>query len=239
MIESTTQFWAVVPAAGVGRRMQSLAQQVPKQYLKIRGHSILELTLQRLEKLDLLAGMVLVLNEEDTWFRKLAIKPDDRLVTATGGAERALSVVNGLQALEGRAKAQDWVLVHDVVRPCVSLADINALIAALSADDVGGLLVLPVRETLKKVTTSGEVECTVPREDYRLAGTPQMFRYGLLRQALAKALQEKRVITDEAHAMELAGHPVKLVQGSADNIKITHPEDLVLAEFILNRQGAI
>jgi 2-C-methyl-D-erythritol 4-phosphate cytidylyltransferase len=218
--------------------MQPLVQQVPKQYLKIRGHSILELTLKRLDKLDLLAGIVLVLNEEDTWFNKLAIVPDDRLVTATGGAERALSVANGLQALEGRAKAQDWVLVHDVVRPCVSLEDIHALVAALSADEVGGLLVLPVRETLKKVTANGEVECTVPREDYRLAGTPQMFRYGLLRQALAKALQEKQVITDEAHAMELAGHPVKLVQGSADNIKITHPEDLVLAEFILNRQGA-
>jgi 2-C-methyl-D-erythritol 4-phosphate cytidylyltransferase len=114
----------------------------------------------------------------------------------------------------------------------------QSLIAELADDDVGGLLAIPVSETLKQVV-GRQVVATVPRENYRLAGTPQMFRYGLLVDALARAQENDILITDEAHAMELAGHKVKLVQGGADNIKITHPEDLVLAEFILNRQGAL
>lgn len=237
--DKQTRYWAVVPAAGVGRRMQSSAQAVPKQYLKIRGRSILELTLQRLDRLEELAGIMLVLSSEDTWFPELDITLGSTLETTTGGSQRAISVYNGLKALAGKAADADWVLVHDVVRPCVSLADMRALVDSLCDDAVGGLLAIPVNETLKKVTPDGRVETTVPRETYRLAGTPQMFRYGLLRDALAAALESRTVITDEAHAMEFAGHPVRLVPGGADNIKITHPEDLVLAEFILNRQGAL
>lgn len=233
------RFWAVVPAAGVGKRMQSAGISVPKQYLKIRGHTILELTLRRLDSLDVLAGIMLVLNADDSWYPKLDMALGGKLATTTGGAERSMSVHRGLDALAGRAAAHDWVLVHDVVRPCVSLADMQALVSTLRDDPVGGLLAIPVSETLKQVAADGHVACTVPREAYRLAGTPQMFRFGLLRQALADALAAKAVITDEAQAMELAGHRVQLVPGGADNIKITHPEDLVLAEFILNGQEAL
>ena len=219
--------------------MQSVAQQVPKQYLKIRGHSILELTLRRLDRLPQLSGMVLVLNADDTWFGKLDISFGDKLQTATGGAERAISVFNGLQALAGKADDDDWILVHDVVRPCVSIEDMQNLVDTLSSERSGGLLVIPVTETLKQVDADNHVVSTVPRENYRLAGTPQMFRYRQLHDALAKAIADKVPVTDEAHAMEYAGHTVNTVQGGADNIKITHAEDLVLAEFILNRQGAI
>ena len=219
--------------------MQSTAQQVPKQYLKIRGRSILELTLARLGQLQGLEGIMLVLNADDSWFPKLDIALGDKLDTTVGGVERAHSVYNGLNALAGKAADSDWVLVHDVVRPCVSVDDMRALVSTLSGDAVGGLLAIPVSETLKKITPQGQVECTVPREAYRLAGTPQMFRFGLLRKALASALESRAVITDEAHAMEIAGHRVQLVPGGADNIKITRPEDLALAEFILNRQGAL
>ena len=237
--DNHVNFWAVVPAAGVGRRMQSVAQQVPKQYLKIRGQSVLALTLKRLDMLKAFSGIVLVLNADDTWYPKLDIKVGERLMLATGGSERAISVFNGLEALADQADDNDWVLVHDVVRPCVDMTDLHNLIGQLSTDDVGGLLVIPVSETLKQVNEDGSVVCTVPRESYRLAGTPQMFRFGLLRDALASALAAGTMVTDEAHAMELAGHRVKTVQGGADNLKITHPEDLVLAEFILNRQRAL
>jgi len=239
MAAGQTRYWAVVPAAGVGKRMQSATLTVPKQYLKIRGHSILEYTLKRLDQLDVLSGIMLVLNPDDTWYPKLDITLERGLETATGGAERAVSVYRGLEALAVRADDNDWVLVHDVVRPCVAVHDLNKLVSTLSGDPVGGLLAVPVRETLKKVSTDGVVECTMPREDYRLAGTPQMFRFGLLRRALADALEDQVVVTDEAQAMERAGHQVKLVQGGTDNIKITHPEDLVLAEFILNGQGGL
>lgn len=237
--QKKARYWAVVPAAGVGRRMQSSAQPVPKQYLKIRGHSILELTLTRLCQLGKLENIVLVLNQDDTWYQKLNISMGDKLMTTIGGDERAISVYKGLQALTDMAADDDWVLVHDVVRPCVSVDDMSMLVSVLANDATGGLLVMPVSETLKKIDANGLVESTVPRESYRLAGTPQMFRYKLLMGALEKALKDKQVITDEAHAMELAGYPVKLVAGGGDNIKITHPEDLVLAEFILNKQGAL
>ncbi len=239
MAAGQTRYWAVVPAAGVGKRMQSATLTVPKQYLKIRGNSILEYTLKRLDRLDVLEGIMLVLNSDDTWYPKLDISLGSKLETTTGGAERAISVYRGLEALWGRAHDDDWVLVHDVVRPCVSVDDLNKLVSSLADDPVGGLLAIPVSETLKKVSADGIVECTVHRDDYRLAGTPQMFRFGLLRQALADALEHKALVTDEAQAMERAGHRVKLVQGGADNIKITHPEDLALAEFILNGQGGL
>lgn len=233
------RFWAVVPAAGVGRRLQAASPSAtPKQYLELQGQSILAHTLQRLDAIAGLAGIVLVLGEQDDWFGRLSLTLDSPLLTAPGGAERARSVRNGLAALAGRAADNDWVLVHDAVRPCVSSADIERLRGELAQDPVGGLLAIPVRETLKRATPQARVASTVPREEYWLAATPQMFRYGLLTAALDQALQEGAVITDEAHAMERAGHPVRLVAGRADNIKITHIEDLALAEHILNSRAA-
>ena len=231
------QYWAVIPAAGVGRRMRREGiADIPKQYLEIHGRTLLELTVERIDQLDCLTSIVLVLGEQDSIWPTLNITTRTSLVTAIGGAERADSVYNGLLALAGNADDHDWVLVHDVVRPCVNRSDLGSLLAELADDPVGGLLVSPVRETLKRVDQSGIVSATVPREEYRLAATPQMFRYGLLKAALEKARVEKTLSTDEAHAMERAGHAVKTVPGGTDNIKITHPEDLLLAEYILDRQ---
>ena len=214
-------------------------QGAPKQYLEIQGKTILQHTLEKISRIESLDGIVLVLAENDSWWPQLDINISTPLLTVTGGAERANSVVNGLNALAEKAQDNDWVLVHDVVRPCVSVEEINSLIEALANNDTGGILAAPVTETLKEVSATNTdrktVARTVPRENYWLAKTPQMFRYGLLKAALEDALDKSASMTDEAHAMESAGHAVTLVQSSSDNIKITHEEDLLLAESILLR----
>lgn len=214
-------------------------QGAPKQYLEIQGKTILQHTLEKISRIESLDGIVLVLAENDSWWPQLDINTSIPLLTVTGGAERANSVVNGLNALAEKAQDNDWVLVHDVVRPCVSVEEINSLIKALANNDTGGILAAPVTETLKEVSATNTdrktVARTVPRENYWLAKTPQMFRYGLLKAALEDALDKSASMTDEAHAMESAGHAVTLVQSSSDNIKITHEEDLLLAESILLR----
>lgn len=214
-------------------------QGAPKQYLEIQGKTILQHTLEKISRIESLDGIVLVLAENDSWWPQLDINTSIPLLTVTGGAERANSVVNGLNALAEKAQDNDWVLVHDVVRPCVSVEEINSLIEALANNDTGGILAAPVTETLKEVSATNTdrktVARTVPRENYWLAKTPQMFRYGLLKAALEDALDKSASMTDEAHAMESAGHAVTLVQSSSDNIKITHEEDLLLAESILLR----
>jgi len=232
------RYWAVIPAAGIGKRIQaSTANNTPKQYLKIQGRTILEHTLLRLKQINNLAGIVLVLGEDDDWWMQLDDSLRKEIITAKGGEQRVNSVYRGLQALKDIASAKDWILVHDAVRPCVALQDISTLCNELTDMETGGLLASPVRETLKKVSSDLMVESTVPREDYWLAATPQMFRYGVLIEAVEKALHDNVQITDEAHAMEYAGYAVKIVQGSADNIKITHPEDIFMAQQILNKQA--
>ena len=236
MNENNEQFWAIIPAAGIGRRMQQTTQaDVPKQYQQILGKSILEHTLDRIDKLEFLAGIIVVVGENDLWWQALNVNLENTLMTTTGGAQRINSVLNGLHSIDRQARETDWVLVHDAVRPCVSLKDIHKLVETLSDSGNGGLLVTPVTETLKKLTDDNMVKMTVPREAYRLAATPQMFRYGLLRSALEKALEDNIAITDEAHAMEHAVHTIQCVEGGADNIKITHKEDLLLAEFFIDR----
>lgn len=236
-VQAQARFWAVVPAAGIGSRMQTASSGVPKQYLRIGGQSILSLTLSRLEATGNLAGMVLALSAQDQWFSASDYALHTPLKTVEGGSERMHSVYNCLDALNGEAAAQDWVLVHDAVRPCVSLSDINTLMTQLANSDTGGLLAMPVSETLKRVNADNVIEHTEPRECFWLAGTPQMFRYGALKAALSQAIDRGIMVTDEAHAMELAGHTIKVIQGNSDNIKITHASDLVLAEHILDRQG--
>ena len=236
---ASTGYWAIVPAAGVGSRMSQGSRHdssLPKQYLSIGTDTILSLTLERLDSSGILSGIVLVLGDEDDWFEKLDLSLNTALVTVKGGAERMHSVNNGLAALENMAADTDWVMVHDVVRPCVRVEDIQALASTLADDPVGGILAYPVSHTLKKVTQDREIECTVPREQYWQAATPQMFRYKLLQKALGRAVTANQLITDESHAVELAGYGVKMIPCSGDNIKITHREDLMMAEFILSRQ---
>jgi 2-C-methyl-D-erythritol 4-phosphate cytidylyltransferase len=155
------------------------------------------------------------------------------LEVVNGGAERCHSVLNGLDMLAGKAAPDDWVLVHDAARPCVRRDDIRALISAVSADSDGGLLGVPVADTMKRVTADGRVAATVDRGGLWHALTPQMFRLEPLRAAMLQAITSHSLVTDEASAMELAGYRPLMVQGHRDNIKITLPADLALAAFYL------
>ncbi|MFZ1828263.1 MAG: 2-C-methyl-D-erythritol 4-phosphate cytidylyltransferase [Candidatus Competibacteraceae bacterium] len=229
---STIRYWAVVPAAGAGRRMNAT---IPKQYLTLAGQPVIAHTLDILLRHPRLTGMVIAISAEDEWWPniaagRLAEKP---LWVVTGGVERGHSVLNGLDALWERAHPDDWVLVHDAARPCLRSDDLERLLTALADDPVGGLLAIPVRDTLKQADKAGRVAATVDRSRLWHALTPQMFRLGMLREALRDALARGLTVTDEAAAMEAAGFAPRLVEGRADNLKITRPEDLMLAEFYL------
>ena len=224
--------WAVVPAAGSGRRMGAA---IAKQYLPLCGQPLLAHALAPLLACARIDAVVLVVAADDTRGRELAAR-DDRLLTAAGGAERAHSVRSGLERLADRAADEDWVLVHDAARPCLSDAELDALFTVLGDDPVGGLLAVPLADTLKAADESGRVARTVPRLGLWRALTPQMFRYGLLRRALTAALAAGIVVTDEAAAIEHAGYRPVLVEGRAANLKVTGPEDFALAEAILRRR---
>lgn len=226
--------WAVIPAAGSGSRM---AASVPKQYLPLCGRTVLERTLERVLDHPRVRAVVLVLAPRDVHWPALAAQYRDRpLILAEGGAERGHSVLNGLGALARHAAPDDWVLVHDAARPCVRREDIDRLLTRLDTHAVGGLLGMPVADTVKRVGQDGTVSATVDRRELWRALTPQLFRYRLLLDALQAALDRGGVVTDESSAMEIAGHRPQMVEGRADNIKITRPEDLALAEWYLAQQ---
>jgi 2-C-methyl-D-erythritol 4-phosphate cytidylyltransferase len=228
---SHLKYWAVVPAAGSGRRM---AAGVPKQYLPLQGSTVLEHALNALFACETIEGVVLALSAEDAYWTEIAPRyAGKNLACVAGGDERCHSVLNAVHHLRGFADTHDWVLVHDAARPCVRVDDVTALIETLADDACGGLLGVPVADTMKQLGTDGRVAGTVDRESLWHAQTPQMFRLGLLQEALAQALAQGRLVTDEAAAMEMAGHRPCMVRGHADNIKITVPSDLALAEFYL------
>jgi len=222
--------WAVLPAAGVGRRMGAA---IPKQYLPLAGRRVIDHALLILLQHPRIDGAVVALSADDHWWDEMQPDVDKPLLRAVGGGERSQSVLNALAELAKLAAADDWVLVHDAVRPCLNSADLDRLIDTLQADPVGGLLAVPVRDTMKRADAVGRVCATVERADLWHAQTPQMFRLGALTTALQQALAQGLNITDEASAMEAAGLAPRLVEGRADNIKITRPEDLALAEFYL------
>jgi 2-C-methyl-D-erythritol 4-phosphate cytidylyltransferase len=230
--EQPPRFWAVVPAAGVGKRMGT---EIPKQYLEVLGKPVLQHTLERLLSVARLAGVVVALGAEDGYWPALPVARHPRIRTAPGGRERADSVLSALHGLVGLAAPEDWVLVHDAARLCVTRGDIDKLIDTLQDDPVGGILALPVSDTLKGVA-SGEIVETIDRSRIWRALTPQMFRLDMLRQALMAASDRNQIVTDEASALELRGFCPKIVEGRPDNIKITRPEDLPLAAFYLERQ---
>ncbi|MDH5180296.1 MAG: 2-C-methyl-D-erythritol 4-phosphate cytidylyltransferase [Gammaproteobacteria bacterium] len=228
-----TKFWAVVPAAGVGSRMRA---DLPKQYLPLRDRTVIEHTLHRLSLISELSGIVVAVAENDPWWHKLHIDIAKPIIVAKGGAERCHTVQNALAALNGKAQDNDWVLVHDAARPCVQPGDLHTLIRTLSAHPTGGLLGVPVRDTMKRTDTDNQIQATVDRNHLWHALTPQMFRFGMLQQALQKALDDEVLVTDEASAMEYAGYQPIMVEGCGDNIKITRPEDLALAGFYIDHQ---
>jgi len=221
---SLPPFWVVIPAAGVGSRMRA---DRPKQYLQLAGRTILEYTLDCFLGHPELRGLVVCVASDDAYWPDLSCSTDPRVYRADGGIERADSVLGGLRKLSALgASAADWVLVHDAARPNLSATDLNHLLETLADDPVGGLLAVPARDTLKRADRNGRVQETVDRSVIWQAFTPQMFRLGTLRDALADALASGIAVTDEASAMEWAGFHPRLVEGRADNLKVTRPEDL-------------
>lgn len=228
------RLWLIVPAAGIGQRMQA---ERPKQYLRINNRFVLDITLSRLLDSGLFAGCMVPLHPADKWWPDTEASNDGRIQTCMGGAERVDSVLSALHALKERVTEDDWVLVHDAARPCVHSADLANLVTTLSGHAVGGLLAAPVVDTLKRADVGQlpEVAETVDRNQLWRALTPQMFRYSMLVPALETALKEGLPVTDESCAVEFSGNMPVLVEGRSDNIKITVPADLDLAGFILSR----
>ncbi len=227
------RYWAVIPAAGVGTRMQS---KVPKQYISIHNKTILEHTLERFCSHPKIEGVVVAISGSDNFWTTLDISSHPKITVVEGGVERFHSVLNGLHVLSKQANSSDWVLVHDAARPCLRKEDINRLIDALAGHEVGGLLGLPVRDTMKRADLSCTVQETVEREGLWHALTPQMFHLDVLINSLENALSQEKVVTDEAQAVELSGFRPVLVEGRPDNIKITRNNDLALAELFLSQQ---
>ena len=234
MIHKDKQIWAIVPAAGIGKRMLTT---IPKQYLLLNGEPILQLTLKRLLSVPSVKGVVVALNENDGYWKGIRLDLVKPVIQAEGGAERCDSVINAMQVLsqqQGFDKATAWVLVHDSVRPCVSVSDIENLISEATLSPAGGLLAAPVRDTMKRQNPEQNVAETVDRTGLWHALTPQLFPYETLLIALTEAGRSGVDITDEASAMEFAGFSPRLVTGSDKNIKITRPEDLEMAEYNMN-----
>jgi len=228
---NSTNIWAIVPAAGVGKRMQS---DKPKQYLELAGKTVIEQTLFRLLEAKVFSGIAVAISVEDPYWPELDISKHPDVLTAPGGKERADSVLSGLRMLSPKATDRDWVLVHDAARPCITRSDIHLLINQLQTDEVGGILALSSHDTLKNVQDNN-ILGTLDRRHIWRALTPQMFRYGMLKTALEESVGNPAV-TDEASALELKGLQPKIVEGRPDNIKITRPEDLALAQFYLEQQ---
>lgn len=225
------QLWCVVPAAGRGARMGS---DTPKQYLPLAGRPVIAHTLACLTAHPQVAGVMVALAADDAYWKQLGgdwIKP---VLSTHGGADRAASVLAGLQALPSDVADDDFVLIHDAARPCVRAADISRLIE-LAIPAGGGLLGAPLRDTLKRSDVDGRSITTESREQRWRAFTPQMFRRSELIHALGEARAAGVAVTDDAMAMERVGVTPLLVEGAEDNIKITTAGDLALAEFLLGR----
>ncbi len=210
-----------------------MGSDIPKQYLLLNGRRVIEHTLQRLLDHPQIRQTLVALSPDDEWWPDTDYASHADVISVDGGAERCYSVLNALNRLSEIAAEDDWVLVHDAARPCLRSSDIDALIEQLNSHPVGGILGMPVRDTMKRADESGQIAETVCREGLWHAFTPQMFRLSLLRSALSQALEQGMQVTDEASAMELAGYSPRLIEGRPDNIKITRPEDLALAAFYL------
>ncbi|MET0050992.1 MAG: 2-C-methyl-D-erythritol 4-phosphate cytidylyltransferase [Candidatus Thiodiazotropha sp.] len=224
------RYWAVVPAAGVGRRMGG---EIPKQYRLLAGRRVIDHSLARLLRNPLINTVFVALSVEDVHWEDCEHARDPRVIRVSGGEERCHSVLNALRVVLEHAAADDWVLVHDAARPCLAHEDLDRLIERLSEHPVGGLLGIPVTDTIKEVDVNGQVTGTRSRDRLWRAFTPQMFRLGMLTKALEQVIASGGQVTDEASALEALGHQPLMVEGSPGNIKITRPEDLALAEFYL------
>lgn len=225
-----SHLWVIIPAAGVGRRMQS---EVPKQYLPLNGATVLERTLQIFLLHPQVRRVYVVLHANDSDWTQLGCAEHPLIETVTGGAERIHSVMQALHALQDVAASNDWVMVHDAVRPCLTLGQLNNLLQTIADHPVGGALAVPVHDTLMQGDHWQRVVTPVPRDNVWQVQTPQVFRYAKLLAALNKVMADGKMVTDDASALHYVGEEVLLIAGNRANIKITWPEDLLLAQKIL------
>ncbi|KAF1027329.1 MAG: 2-C-methyl-D-erythritol 4-phosphate cytidylyltransferase [Burkholderia plantarii] len=230
----TPRFFALIPCAGTGSRSGSV---LPKQYRVLAGRTLLHYTLAAFDALDEFTQTLVVISPDDSHFDAGQFDGLRHAARRCGGASRQASVLNGLTALaEFGATDADWVLVHDAARPGITPALIRSLIATLVGDPVGGILALPVADTLKRVAPGEDaIRRTEARDGLWQAQTPQMFRIGMLREAILAAQRDGHDLTDEASAIEWAGFTPRVVQGNLRNFKVTYPEDFDLAEAFLSR----
>lgn len=226
-VMNSPRYFALIPAAGVGARM---GEKIPKQYVPIAGKPMLRRVLDTFSIAESVTHTFVVVSQDDAYIdTTLPVDCSHLTVLRVGGETRHQSVLNGLHAIRSQVDDDDWILVHDAARPGLTITLIDALIYNLQDDEVGGLLAVPVVDTLKRSGSGGRVEQTVVRDHLWAAQTPQMFRYGLLRRALEQAAS----VTDEASAIEALGLRPKLVEGNPRNFKVTLPHDVALAELYL------
>lgn len=225
------RFHIVIPAAGIGNRMEAA---IPKQYLPLLGKPIISHSIQTFFACSRIASINLALSPADIFWRDLDLSASSRLqLHYTGGDTRAQTVLNTLLALKPQVNEDDWILVHDAARPGLTLALLDQLLDSLAHDAVGGLLALPLADTLKMSNVDRRVKKTIPRDDLWQAQTPQMFRYHLLKDALERFDGSP---TDEAQAIEALGFEPKLVVGSLRNMKVTYPQDMQLMEVLMQKE---
>mgnify|MGYP003950255325 FL=1 len=234
MFRSGEKLWAVVPAAGQGRRVGGA---VPKQYLEIAGMPVLVHSLNRLAAVQQIDAIFVGISETDRHWHKLPLPAGMQVACYTGGQSRAETVWLGLQALQKCASADDWVLVHDAARPCVQVKDIDALISAVVPSLEGGLLAVPVTDTIKVANQDSTAKQTMERRMLWRAQTPQLFRFSVLYTALQAVVHDLESISDESAAVEKLGLKPLIVQSDERNIKITNSKDLQLAEFFLGKKS--
>jgi 2-C-methyl-D-erythritol 4-phosphate cytidylyltransferase len=224
--------FALIPAAGGGSRMGTA---MPKQYLELAGRPMLYHSLRTFHDCEEIAHAYVVLEPNDSYWENHDWSEFRGFLTVLrcGGETRAQSVLNGLNATAGVVSKEEWVLVHDAARPCLTQALLEKLVAEAGEDKVGGILAVPLADTLKRADADRRIAVTLPREDLWKAQTPQMFRHGMLRNALEAAGDE---VTDEASAIEGLGERPLLVNSDSGNFKVTYPPDLQLAALILEKR---
>lgn len=233
MSKNNKRVIAIIPAAGIGKRVGAF---IPKQYITIAGKSIFEYTVSAVLATESIDHCVVAVSSEDNRWRSIELLKNPNVHVVIGGAERSDSVLAALEYFT--ATDDDWVLVHDVARPCVTPEVIDDLLSQLVAKTAGGILALPLTDTVKKVNASSEITETLDREWLWRAQTPQVFPFLRLQQALNHAKQKGLHITDEASAIELLGDKPTIILGPVNNMKVTRPEDVALAEFYLKQLSA-
>ncbi|WP_345293121.1 2-C-methyl-D-erythritol 4-phosphate cytidylyltransferase [Kangiella marina] len=230
---SSERIWVVIPAAGIGSRMNS---GTPKQYIKIEDKTILEYTINRFLEHSKVHKVVVALNPNDKNWQDLPYQENSRVITTKGGENRVDSVLSGLdQIRQFEGTEHDWVMVHDAARPCLNPRHIDDLVESKATSPDGAILAIGAVDTVKIANNHQSIEATIDRETVWLAQTPQFFPLETLRKAIRVALDSEATVTDEASAMEVAGYHPALVIGSRQNLKVTEPEDLMLASIWLNR----